>query len=144
MLRFFSSTGEQGTGKVGIPETSQAAPSQLLRESIVTRYAEAMFDALIRNSLDDVISYSCRFCSHHFFLKLSKTRHFRKFSKTVRRRIRGCCFCYRSVQVAERWLRPRIFSQRFQERISQKSRSTKGMGDTKPGDSINLLSFEGS
>ena len=73
MLRFFSSTGEQGTGKVGIPETSQAAPSQLLRESIVTRYAEAMFDALIRNSLDDIFNYRCCFCSHHSFLKLSKT-----------------------------------------------------------------------
>src|SRR6266496_2471338 len=43
------------------------------RKGIVTRYAETVFDALISNSLDDIVNYRCRFCSHHFFLKLSET-----------------------------------------------------------------------
>src|SRR5438477_11898301 len=42
------------------------------RKRIVTRYAETVFDALISNSLDDIVNYRCRFCSHHSFLKLSK------------------------------------------------------------------------
>src|SRR5438477_8728511 len=43
------------------------------RKRIVTRYAETVFDALIGNSLDDIVNYRCRFCSHHSFLKLSET-----------------------------------------------------------------------
>src|SRR6266481_9458581 len=42
------------------------------RKRIVTRYAETVFDALIRNSLDDIVNYRCHFCSHYSFLKLSK------------------------------------------------------------------------
>jgi hypothetical protein len=43
------------------------------RKRIVTRYAEAVLDALIGNSLDDVINYRGRFCSHYLFLNFSKT-----------------------------------------------------------------------
>jgi hypothetical protein len=47
-------------------ETDESKPNR------VTWYAETVFDAFISNSLDDVINYCCRFCSHHSFLKLSK------------------------------------------------------------------------
>src|SRR5437588_442107 len=41
-------------------------------KGVVPRHAETVLDALISNSLDDIVNYRCRFCSHHFFLKLSK------------------------------------------------------------------------
>src|SRR5204863_7764366 len=37
-----------------------------------TRYAETVFDALISDSLHDIVNYRCHFCSHHFFLKRPK------------------------------------------------------------------------
>src|SRR4029077_4181269 len=39
---------------------------------VVTRDAEAVLDALISNSLHDIVNYRCHFCSHHFFLKRPK------------------------------------------------------------------------
>src|SRR6266404_9893907 len=39
---------------------------------VVTRYAETVLDALISNSLDDIINYRSRFHSCYFFLKLSR------------------------------------------------------------------------
>src|SRR5207244_6797652 len=49
---------------------------------IVTRYAETVLDALISNSLDDVINYRCRFhksCSSSFLSQAFEDPHFREF-----------------------------------------------------------------
>ncbi len=58
-------------------------------KGVVPRHAETVLDALIRNSLDDVINYRSRFHSCHFFLKLSKIdilENFRFLARCLRRR----------------------------------------------------------
>ncbi len=55
-----------------VMQSSLGATLTLSIERVVARYAEAVLDALVGKSLNDIVNYCGRFCSHHFFLNLSK------------------------------------------------------------------------